>query len=125
MTPLQEICKQDAAGITNGLAQFNGTDQWYKMLFSEATYTDGVKYFAEAAGAYWFIDIVSTEIVPLLKVHPFMNIVLKVKDNKAVILVDDGNGEAVFSKNIDYTDCPEGDWKFFLTNDVLLLPGEY
>jgi hypothetical protein len=29
------------------------------------------------------------------------------------------------SKHIDFTDCPEGDWRFFFVNNVILLPSEY
>ena len=37
----------------------------------------------------------------------------------------DGNGNDLFTKSIDYTDCPEGEWKFFFTGNVLMLPSEY
>jgi hypothetical protein len=39
------------------LSQFTGTENYYRHPFGKALFTDGVKYFAETAGAYWFIDI--------------------------------------------------------------------
>ncbi len=116
------------------LQQFTGTSQWYRNpLFRRMTYTDGVKYFAEQAGAYWFLDIVGTEFAPNItqeapKWDYFAVITMTVKDSKAVITVDDGNmpdGIVFTTKHIEFTDCPEGVWKFYYTDDVLLLPSEY
>ena len=92
-------------------------------------YTDGVQCFAEqggSQGAYWFIDIVATEVWPLLKKQPFMTIVLAVSENDtAEITVGNGNGRVLKTRQIEDTDMQPGDWKFFLTDNVLLLPGEY
>ena len=42
------------------LAQFTGTERWYRHgLVRNVTYTDGVRYVADTAGAYWLIDIVA------------------------------------------------------------------
>jgi len=39
------------------LAQFTGSEQLYRhSLVKRFCYTDGVKYIAERAGAYWLID---------------------------------------------------------------------
>lgn len=41
----------------NQLAQFTGTNEWHRhSLMKSITYTDGVKYVADEAGAYWFTD---------------------------------------------------------------------
>jgi hypothetical protein len=92
-------------------------------------YTEGVHYFAEMGGyhgAYWFLDIVATEYWPMLKKQPFMTVVMTVgKDRKAEIKVDNGNNRVLKTRNIDYTDMQPGVWKFFLTDNVLLLPREY
>ncbi len=39
--------KLDAAD----LAQFTGTEQWYRHWLGKALYTDGVKFVADQAGA--------------------------------------------------------------------------
>ena len=111
--------------LREGLRQFSGTEHWYKMPFSKATYTDGVKYFAETAGAYWFLDIVATELAPMQRKEEFIHIILSVANNEALIRAGDGNENNFWSRKISFTDCPEGDWHFYLTNNVLLLPGEY
>jgi hypothetical protein len=50
---------------------------------------------------------------------------LSSKDRSAVIKVADGNENIVYTKQIEFTDCPEGDWIFYLTDNVLLLTSEY
>ena len=55
----------------------------------------------------------------------FMSITLDVVDNSAKITADDGNGNVLYTRGVDFTDAEEGAWKFFFTNNVLLLPSEY
>ena len=112
--------------LVDDLSQFTGTEQYhFNPLYKWLNYTDGVKYFAEKAGAYWFLDIVGTEYRGLAKFEPFLVITLKSHGGKAVIVVDDGNDNEIKRKRIEFTDCPEGDYKFFLIGDVLLLSSEY
>ena len=112
---------------TIDLSQFYGTENYYKTcLFSpNLKHTDGVQYFASQADAYWFLDIIATEIFPLTKKEPFLAINLKAEDGEATISVQDVDLGLLFSKHIAYTDCPSGLYEFFLTNNVLMLTSEY
>ena len=118
-----------AQRLAAGLAGFHGTAEWYRhWLVKRLLYTEGVQFFAEQggqSGAYWFLDVVATEFFPLQQKEPFLSIKLSVAGKKAAIRVDDGNGRLLREKNIEYTDMQPGDWPFYLTDDVLLLPGEY
>ncbi len=108
------------------LSQFYGTENYYQTnpIFAKGlVHTDGVKYFADTAGCYWFLDIIATEAFPLQE--PFMSINLLVKDGKAKIEVEDGDLKTLVAKDIEHTDCPDGLYKFFLTNNVLMLTSEY
>jgi hypothetical protein len=111
------------------LAHFSGTENWYRhWLVKGMLYTDGVKFFAEHGGqegAYWLLDVVATEFYPLLRKERFLQIILSVKDRKATIKVDDGNDHILSEKPIEFSDMQEGDWRFYLTDNVLLLPREY
>ena len=114
--------------LSADLKMFTGTEQWFRHpLSSNFLYTDGVKFFAEhcGGGAYWFLDILATELADLQETEDFMSITLIVVDSSAKILVDDGNGNILHTREVDYTDAEEGSWKFFFTNNVLLLPSEY
>ena len=112
------------------LSQFYGTENYYRtnpIFAKDMVHTDGVKYFADNAGngAYWFLDIIATEVFPLLKKEPFLAITLRADDGEATIGVEDGDLGLLFSKHIAYTDCPNGVYDFFLTNNVLMLTSEY
>ena len=117
------------AKLSADLKMFTGTEQWFRHpLSSNFLYTDGVKFFAEhcGGGAYWFLDILATELADLQETEDFMSITLDVfDDDSAKITADDGNGNVLWTRNIDFTDAEKGTWKFFLTNNVLLLPSEY
>lgn len=114
---------------TLDLSQFCGTYNYYRscIFAPKLVHTDGVQYFAENAGngAFWFLDIVATEFYPLLKKDPFLSIVLQVKNGHANIFVEDGNCETLETRTIEHTDCPDGDYHFFLTDNVLMLSSEY
>lgn len=120
--------KTAPADLAADLKMFQGTDTWFRHpLCHNFLYTDGVKFFAEHCGngAYWFLDIIATEVAELQETEEFLSIHLIVEDDKALISVSDGNGRDLYEKAIDYTDAPVGTWKFFLTNNVMLLPSEY
>lgn len=118
-----------AEQLEDGLAQFYGTQQWFPhWLVKNMLYTEGVQFFAEQGGeqgAFWFLDIVATEYFQLQRQEVFMLIKLTSKDKKATVQVENGNGRVLREKKIEYTDLQPGVWKFYLTDDVLLLPGEY
>jgi hypothetical protein len=112
---------------TIDLSQFYGTENYYKtFVFSpNLKHTDGVQYFADQAGAFWFLDIVATEIYPFSDKYPFMTIYLTVRDGKAEIIVQDGDLSRLWQRQIEFTDCPDGVYSFFLVDDVLMLCSEY
>lgn len=124
-----ESVRLTASQLAHRLNGFTGTTMWYRhALVRTLTYTDGVRFFADNGGehgAYWFLDLVATEFYPLLKTEPFLLIVLSVMEKRGRIRVEDGNGRIVREKDIDYTDLQTGDWRFYLTDEVLLLPSEY
>jgi hypothetical protein len=118
-----------SAELSRQLAGFTGTETWFRhSLVRAMLYTEGVQYFAEAGGeqgAYWLLDVVATEFYPLLRKEPFLHIVLRVQDRQATIRVDDGNDRILREKPIEFTDMQPGEWRFYLTDNVLLLPSEY
>lgn len=133
---------KDAAELRAGLAHFYGTEQWFKhSLVPRMIYTEGVQFFAENAGggAYWFLDIVATEVVALAKKEPFIHIKMVidkspkrqgVKPSQCFLVADDGNDNQLWSRTIAWTDCPEGIWDFYLEDNgeghvVMLLPSEH
>lgn len=121
--------------LNYSLSQFSGTGQYfYNPLFRKVNYTDGVKYFIDNAenGANWFLILVATEIIPILK-DDFFFIELTVnQDETAKIIVQRDKGEPIlYEKDLDYTDCPYSGkpYKFCLDvnsdNSILCLLSEY
>ena len=45
--------------------------------------------------------------------------------NIASLKCDDGNGNVVYSKNIEFTDFPLDEVKLWFANDVIYLPSEH
>lgn len=116
------------AEFSGYLGMFTGTSNWFKYPFSSNfVYTDGAKYFFEncGGGAYWFLDIVATELADLQETEEYLIVTLDVADEKAKITADDGNGNILYERDINYTDAFDGMWKFYLINGVFHLPSEY
>lgn len=117
-----QLTKDDLAGFT-------GTEQWYRHpVLKNTLYTDGIKYVAQKAGAYWLIDeITFQQYHPRIKNEEFLVWTLKVdlKDSTAVLICDDGNDRILFTKPIGYTDFPLEEIKIYVVDNVILLPSEY
>jgi hypothetical protein len=111
------------------LAEFTGTEKWYRhTLVQNFLYTDGVKYVAEKAGAYWLIDeIAFQQAHPLVKREEFQVWTLNVdlEQSTATLTCDNGNYQIVFTKQISYTDFPMEEIKIYVADNVILLPSEY
>jgi uncharacterized protein DUF6876 len=111
------------------LRQFTGTEQWYRHgIVRDVLFTDGAKYVADQAGAYWLLNEialaqrgskrVAAEAFQLWKltVNP---------DHTATLACEDGNGHAVYSKAIPCTDFPLPEIVLYFADGVMLLPSEY
>jgi hypothetical protein len=122
MSETQILCKAD-------LLQFTGTGQWYRhSLNRKVLFTDGAKYVADTAGAYWLLDEIAL-IQPYdaaVAAEAFQVWKLKVTpDSRALLTCENGNGKAVFSKDISFTDFPLDEIIFYFCNNTILLPSEY
>jgi hypothetical protein len=117
-----------APQLKAALRQFTGSERWYRHpMFPAFSYTDGVQYLAEQAGAYWLIDaILASQAEPDVGKEPFQVWTLSVgEDCSAVLTCTDGDHGDVYRQDIPYTDFPLETYALWLTNNVLLLPSEY
>jgi hypothetical protein len=111
------------------LDQFVGSERQYRHAMTRIHFTDGVKYVAEAAGAWWLVDELASvqKLGPHLDRHPFQ--VWKLERDrtgrKATLTCEDGNGRQLYRKRIDYTDFPRPSFTLWLADGVILLPTEY
>jgi hypothetical protein len=119
---------KDTLELQSALAHFVGSENYhFSRLYRWMQYTDGVKFFFENAGngAYWLCDIIGTELKDMALKLGFLAITLSVTNGKGVLLVTDGDYEELYRKHFSFTDCPDGDWKFFTVGGVLMLASEY
>ena len=111
------------------LRQFTGTEHWYRHgLARNILFTDGAKYVADEAGAYWLLDEIAfaQRSIPAVAAEEFQVWTLRVtSEKKATLTCEDGNGHAVFTRAIEYTDFPLPEITLWFANNVILLPSEY
>jgi hypothetical protein len=91
-------------------------------------FTDGAKYLADHAGAYWLLDEIALAQKYEIRVaaEAFQLWTLAVApDHSATLTCEDGNGRVVFTKAIAYTDFPLAETRLYCTDNTILLPSEY
>lgn len=105
------------------LNQFTGTEQYHQHWMRQLVYTDGVKYVADAGRAFWLIDVIAS----YRRKEPFQVWELKVKPDKSCVVTmrEDTGQPTKVRQEIQYTDFPLENIKFYLIDGVLLLPSEY
>lgn len=117
------IDKRKESQIKNDLGGFTGTEQYYKHL-SGFVYTDGAREVGVLCEAYWLIDEIL--FASGKTKEEFQVWTLKVtEDNTGTLIMDDGNNNEIYKKEIPYTDFPMVEIKLFFQGGVLFLPSEY
>jgi hypothetical protein len=108
--------------------QFTGSEHWYRFgIVPDITCTDGAKYVADTAGAYWLLDeiAIAQRFEKSVAAEEFQVWKLNVKDdNSATLTCEDGNDNVVFSKPIPFTDFPKEGVTLWFENKVIYLPSE-
>lgn len=132
--------KPTPAEIENALQYFTGTETWYKFNYQypRALLTDGTKFLADSAGAYWLMEAICSHQPALRKGMGdcvFQAWTLTVNDDRSCSLVcDDGYDHKLTCQEIPYTDFPLSSIKLYAiyegdpapsTDLILLLPSEY
>jgi hypothetical protein len=93
-----------ATHLQQQLAQFTGTESFYKIL-PLFVVTDGVKYLMEAANCYWLAQLYGLHLVDIdFNDNAFTALKLKRTGQGAELRIEDGNGGLLVEQKIDYTD---------------------
>lgn len=113
---------QKKAQIESIYAHATGTEAYHKLGLSPVVATDGVLAVCQHAGAFWLFDAITS----YSRKEEFQIWELESKDRKAVLTMkEDSDQPILVRQDIGHTDFPEGLWKFYLIDGVLLLPSEY
>ena len=132
--------KMDAETLTKNLQHFCGTEQYYPHWLG-IRYTDGVKYLADNAEAYWLIDASASHQPKALRnqrLREFQGWFLHVGDTHEFIKAKAGNAavltcwedsptastQPAIIQQIPFTDFPLKEIKLYLQEKILLLPDE-
>jgi len=109
------------------MREYTGTDGHYRNEYSlNLTYTQAIRDMARQWEAYWLILELATvqsklpnELVLVLRLER------TARDSGSFILTaDDGNGNILSTTNIANSDFPFDSAKFYIENNVILLPSE-
>jgi hypothetical protein len=109
-------------------AQFSGGSErrfrhWANRRF---IYSEGMKAVADAAGAYWMLDIIATEVAPMLcrkwdsEGWNSWGFSIHVTPERASMLEVKLGEERIWHRAIEYTDFAAGQWEFMLAMDGLI-----
>jgi len=106
------------------LDQFIGTEQYWKHWTGVGVYTDGVKYLAEKAGAFWLLDVIFSY---QKRKEPFQLWILRVNEDKSAVVTmqEDCNTKVLIKQEFNFTTFPFKEIRLFYIDGVLLLPSEY
>lgn len=112
------------------LNQFTGSEHWYRHpLVRSILFTDGAKYLADKAGAYWLLDEIALaqrgEKAVAAEEFQVWKLTVDLDRHSARLTCDDGNGRIVFEKAIEYTDFPLAEISLWFTNNTIYLPSEH
>jgi len=110
------------------LSMFTGAEHYYR-LNRLCLLTDGTKYLAEGAGAFWLMDAAASYLIELGTADWFVQVKLVVTGSSAVLTLDDGNGHVRARQEIPFTDFPIPHYTLYACWNgehwVLMLPSEY
>ena len=121
--------------LKNTLPHFTGTEHRHKYssLFPNFLITDGVKFLADEAGAYWLIDAIGSYRSSYRDAGFALAVFGKnstYPGGWALRIVDDIQSNTVYAfQEIEHLDFPLDEIKLYVINDgthwVILLPSEY
>ena len=122
----------DTQTLKSDLAQFTGSEQFYKYLFG-VTLTEGARYLAEKANAFWLMDIIASyqHEREFKTHHDFQVWTLKldaVGDGEmptATVTASDGNDNVLAQQHIAMTDFPLPEFTLWFEHGTILLPSEH
>ena len=123
---LKEKEEKKVKNLNQDFAMATGTENYYKHCTGNH-FTDGVKMMAEKYKAYWLIDVVMSYQYGKIRKVPFQiwEIVTTDSFRATVEMKEDTDQPILVSQKIPYTDFPEGIFKMYYIDNVLLLPSEY
>ena len=126
-----------AAELVANLPRFTGSETYidlpYPWLLSRLLITDGTKYLAEKARAFWLLDAIASHQLDLKVAGAAFQVweLIVNADQKAVLTCRDGNETMLARQEIPHTDFPLEHITLYASRDdslggrVVMLTSEY
>ena len=114
--------------LKEDLKQFYGTEYYYEIT-PNVLITDGVKYFADKAEAYWLITDIALNSTMHEKLKPDEFIAVKTENHEIkgiTVRYEDGNYNLLLEEYYPNSELPDdGKYTIWMEGNVILLPSEH
>jgi hypothetical protein len=113
------------------LVGFTGSETIYINPLFKYRYTEGMRFVAERAQAWWLLDAIASWQIKLKRRKDLDFQVWTLRrtpakgPNSADLVCTDGNDGHVLTQHLDYSSFPMDEFKVYLIEGVMLLPSEY
>ena len=116
-----------SAKLQDHIDQCYGSEHWYRDPLTNLIATEGFIGLVEIAEANWLLTDIGAVVAHKTRDAPFQVWTLDVTGHKTAVLQcrEDTNAPVLHEQAYSYTTFPEGIWKFYVENGVILLPGEH
>jgi hypothetical protein len=112
------------------LQHFTGSEECYRHgLARSIVFTEGAKYLADKAGAYWLLDEIALaqrgDKAVAAEEFQVWKLTVDLEKSSATLACGDGNNHTVFTKAIPFTDFPLPEITLWFANNTIYLPSEH
>lgn len=104
--------------IKEELNQFYGSEQFYHSNNKRAVYTEGARAYFKM-GTYWLNDIIEFELFKIMitQIPDIYYLTFEIEDSKGKLILKDYQDQTIWTKEIPWTDHPEGSIKLYIGFD--------
>lgn len=122
----------ETLSLAEAMSHCYGTESYHSLtncIFGPTKVTDGVMTFINVGKAWWAISDSLLFLLQERQRNPrdFYAVHINSKDNKADIIIADGDDKELYKRHYSYTDLESGSYTFFYftSEDLLIYSGEY
>lgn len=106
------------------LAQFCGSENYYKHYLNKFVYTDGIRFLAEICEANWLVDAIAS--YGRNEAFQVWELTVDQESKSAVLTMkEDRDAPILVKQEIPYTDFPLEYQKVWIVGNIMMLTSEY
>jgi hypothetical protein len=123
---VDELTRQDE--LYAKLANFTGSEEFYRHPLQAFVYTEGVRFLADHARLYWLLDVIASHQPHAMKdpwLREFQLWELRISGHEGVAVCLRDTDDEAFRQRIEFADSALDYVRLYLEGGVLLLPSEH